>query len=138
MAWVVDSSFAAALALPDEHSASVEKFFISEGGKAEIWVPPLWWYEISNVLLVAQRRKRISQADRAALLSRFGALPLRVDAQIGEMTASRLQDIADRYGLTSYDAAYLELAQRKGSGLATFDRQLADAAQQSGVAIIAG
>lgn len=95
----------------------------------------MWWYEISNVLLMAQRRKRISQADRAALLSRFGALPLKVDAQIGEMVAGRIQDIAGQYGLTGYDAAYLELAQRKGAGLATFDRQLAQAAAQSGVSV---
>lgn len=138
MAWVVDCSFAAALGLPDEHSVRVEAFFLQEGAALEIWIPPLWWYELSNVLLMAQRRKRISQADRAALLSRFGSLPLITDTLIGEMTASRIQDIAEQYGLTSYDAAYMELAQRKGAGLATFDRQLAEAARQSGVAVISG
>lgn len=133
MAWVMDCSFAAALGLPDEHSSAVEDFFLHVGVQDQLWVPPLWWIELSNVLLVAQRRGRITQAERATLFARFADLPVHTDAQIGEPVASRIQALAELHDLTAYDAAYLELAQRRGAGLATFDRQLAASARRSGV-----
>lgn len=133
MAWVLDCSFVAALGLPDEHSPVVEAFFRHEVGHADLWVPALWWYELSNVLLVAERRQRIQQAQRLALHMRFAALPLQTDVLTGEALASRIQGLGEGHGLSAYDAAYLELAQRKNAGLASFDKALLAAAARSGV-----
>ena len=133
MRWVLDCSFVATLGLPDEHSPAVEEFFQREASHAELWVPALWWYELSNVLLVAQRRQRIQQAQRVALQMRFAALPLQTDGWTGEPLASRIQNLGEEYGLSAYDATYLELAQRKDAGLASFDKALIAAAKRSGV-----
>jgi len=133
MNWVLDSSMALAWALPDETSKQADRFLSGVSEKNLLWVPALWWYEIANVLVMAQRRKRLTEADRMRLMELYRILPIQTDTTLDADTILRLHTLAMQYNLSAYDAAYLELAQRKGLGLATLDQRLRLAAQQTGV-----
>ena len=133
MSWVMDCSIAGALGLPDELSHRAEKFLEVILTDAEVWVPPLWWYEISNLLVAAMRRRRLTQAAMTHLAELYSSLPVRTDAPPSPAISSAMQKLAIQHGLSAYDAAYLELAHRLGTGLATLDRDLERAARSSGV-----
>jgi predicted nucleic acid-binding protein len=133
--WVIDCSIAAALGLPDEGSGKADGLLASLASGGELWAPPLWWYEIANVLAMAQRRDRISEAQAKGIMSLFELLPLRVDNMAMPRVADNARQIAQRFQLTAYDATYLELAQRRGLGLATLDKALEKAGHESGLRI---
>jgi len=135
MDWVLDASFALAWALPDEISGRAEEFLKETWGKAYFWVPALWWYELSNGLVMAQRNHRVSEADRNRLMEIYGMLPIQTDVFVSAELAWRLQAIAQEYLLTCYEAAYLELAQRRGLGFATTDHSLTMAARKAGITV---
>ncbi len=136
MAWVLDCSVALAWGLPDERSARAERFLTGLSAPDPLWVPSLWWYELSNGLTVARRRHRVADAEVERLVALYRALPIRTDDATGADLLGRLRAVADTYTLSAYDAAYLELAQRRGLGLATLDRGLARAARKAGVEIL--
>jgi len=92
-------------------------------------VPGLWRYEVANGLQTAVRRKRIDAAYRDASLAELRLLPITVDAAGDELAWTTTLGLADRFGLTIYDAAYLELSHRRGLPLATADRALRAAAR---------
>ena len=136
MDWVLDSSLALAWALPDETSKRADRFLAQASLPIIIWVPALWWYEIANALTMAQRRQRIAEADRVRLLELYGSLPIQIDADLGPDTMWRFHTLAQEHALSAYDAAYLDLSQRRGLGLATLDRHLMTAARRAGVTVI--
>jgi predicted nucleic acid-binding protein len=131
--WVLDCSLALAFGLPDERSSRADKFFGQVNEGYDVWVPALWWYEVSNALRVVRRRKRITDAQLTRLVDLYGRLPLRTDALVSGGAFQRYTDLGDV--LSSYDAAYLELAARRGLGLATLDTRLAKAARKIGVKV---
>ena len=133
---VLDSSLAVAWGLPDEASARADRLLARASRKNAFWVPALWWYEIANALTMAHRRHRLVEADRSRLIELYRVLPIQTDSVLGPETLGTLQVLADEYGLSAYDTAYLELAQRRGLGLATLDRRLAAAAKGAGVHLI--
>jgi predicted nucleic acid-binding protein len=133
--WVLDGSLALALALPDESSAIADEFWPAISDEHLVWVPALFWYEIANGLSMARRRGRISEAVCLQLTELFTRLPLRTDAMVGGPALSHHVTLATRYGLSAYDAAYLELSCRRGLGLATLDERLAQAAEEAGVEV---
>lgn len=133
MDWVIDSSMALAWALPDEMSEEAERFLSRMLTGNIFWVPALWWYEIANALLMAQRRKRLSEAERIRLTELYRDLPIQTDMALDLDIIGRLHALSTEYNLSAYDAAYLELAQRRGLGLATVDRRLRSVAQKAGV-----
>ncbi len=126
---------ALAWALPDEKSAEAEKFMdqASRDSAIALLVPALWWYEIANALTNARRRKRLTEADAARLIELYGQLPLQTDASLGGESMWRYHALASEHGLSTYDAAYLELAQRSGTGLASLDERLCAAARKAGL-----
>src|SRR3989442_2752259 len=132
MGLVLDSSLAVAWGLPDETSARADRLLARASGKSAFWVPALWWYEIANALTMARRRHRLVEADRSRLLELYRVLPIQTDSVLGLETVRTLQVLAHEYGLSAYDAAYLELAQRRGLGLATLDPPPAPAAGGGG------
>ncbi len=136
MDWVIDSSIALAWALPDETSKGAERFLSRILVGNIFWVPALWWYEMSNALLMAQRRKRLTEAERIRLIELYRKLPIQTDMTLDSDIMGRFHTLAIEYHLSAYDTAYLGLAQRGGLGLATVDRQLRLAAQKAGVKII--
>ena len=100
------------------------------------FAPQHWPLEAVNGLLVAQRRGRVDAAKRRNLISLLHALPIRIDGETATQVWSATQTIAGAHGLSAYDAAYLELALRLGTPLATNDRQLATAAKSLGVPLL--
>ena len=129
-AFVVDASVSAAWFLPDEATSATEAALQATAAQ-DVWVPALWLLEIGNLLLSAQRRKRITADKRRQLAAAAGALRLKVDRQ--PMAIAVLDELAARLGLDAYDAAYLELALRRGLPLATLDEALAAAMAKAGV-----
>jgi len=136
MDFVIDSSAAMAWALPDEHSPRAERILARVIPESSLWIPALWWYEVANVVVMARRRKRLSEAQGARILELLSQFPLQVDAPPGPASAFRLAQLAQEHSLSAYDAAYLELAERRGLALATFDRDLIRAARAAGVQVV--
>lgn len=95
-------------------------------------VPALWFPEVANGVLVAERRGGIGSSTSASFLSMVSALPIVEDAMQPSAAQTTVLTLARAYKLTSYDATYLELVLRTGRALATFDRQLADAVRKAG------
>jgi predicted nucleic acid-binding protein len=87
-------------------------------------------------LLVAERRGRLTEADTSIFISLIDSLPIRLDQEIPSKIQARILEIGRKHRLSSYDAAYLELAMRKGLHLATRDKALREAARKSGVPIL--
>lgn len=132
MAVVIDSSVAASWCLPDEASGLSEAALrlVEAGGMV---VPPLFWYELRNVLVVSERRGRIDVATSTAGLKRIAALPARIDDRHDE---TLLLTLARTHALTVYDTAYLELAKRIEAPLATFDKALRRVAAAEAVRVV--
>ena len=100
-------------------------------------VPGHWILEVTNTLLVGERRNRLKRGQRQRFLVEIAALPIRVDAETAIRGWDAIPALAEQYKLTSYDAAYLELALRVDAPLATLDQDLARAARASKVRLFA-
>jgi predicted nucleic acid-binding protein len=98
-------------------------------------VPSIWPLEVGNVLLVAERRGRIGRADSARFMALLGELPIIVEQESPERMLKEIFALGRDYKLSSYDASYLDLAMKKGLPLATLDKNLLAAANQSNVSI---
>ncbi|MBY5718250.1 type II toxin-antitoxin system VapC family toxin [Rhizobium leguminosarum] len=123
MPFVVDASVAAAWLLADEESRTAEEA-LSFLETEDALVPDLFWHEMRNILLTAERRKRISNEDVLACLMRLTSLPLRTVSSEDHLPILRLA----KYQLSAYDAAYLALAVAENISLATLDARLERAA----------
>jgi predicted nucleic acid-binding protein len=132
MAFVLDASVTACWAFDDEDhpdaTAAFDRIRVEEAV-----VPVLWWFEIRNILLVSERRGRISSSDTATFLGALSVLRIREDRADGDDGVFRL---ARAHKLSIYDAAYLELAQRENLALATLDGALRSAAEAEKVALV--
>jgi predicted nucleic acid-binding protein len=132
MAFVLDASITACWAFDDENhpdaSLAFDRMRTEEGV-----VPCLWWFEVRNILIVNERRRRITESDTTSFLQNLSLLRLRVDRTPDEHAVLHL---ARTHRLSVYDAAYLELAQREGLPLATLDADLQKAASADGVALV--
>jgi predicted nucleic acid-binding protein len=131
---VLDASLTLAWALPDEASTYTDAIlrFVASG---KAWVPDLWAHEVANGLVMAQRRGRITAAQRALFIEEVFKLPIEVVRAPSRSVLELQAELADRYSLTVYDAAYLDLALRKGLPLATQDKALCAAAGKAGIGI---
>lgn len=131
MALVPDVSAILSQALDDEDATYAEQVIESIAAD-EALVPTLFWFEIRNALLMGERRKRITRERTASFLADLALLPFEVDDLPRE---GIVFDLGRRYNLTIYDAAYLELAQRKHLPLATVDHALIKAAKKAGIVL---
>ena len=98
----------------------------------EVWVPRLWYTEVGNALLVAERREVITSARTHNFLERLTRLPVKTDERSGLSRQETVLQLAREHQLSAYDATYLELTLRLQATLATFDRKLALATKQAG------
>jgi predicted nucleic acid-binding protein len=133
--FVLDASVALSWCFEDEADAAgdaVLRRLTTESAS----VPAIWPLEVTNVLLAAERRKRLTAAESARFLALVEALPIAVDAHTAARASREILVLARAHGLSSYDAAYLELAARSGLPLATRDRRLADAAASLGLELL--
>lgn len=134
MTYVVDCSFIAKLILSDEATAATTAIApIVFATRAA--APSLLRFEIANVLKSNIRKKRILPTDVDALYGLFEAMPIDVPDGEPHAVIRRTVDLAIKYDLTGYDAAYLELAQRLGATLVSLDFELVAAARALNVAV---
>ncbi|MGA7340244.1 MAG: type II toxin-antitoxin system VapC family toxin [Terracidiphilus sp.] len=135
MSPVLDSSATLAWVYSDETTEPICLVFdlvIAEGA----WVPSLWRLEVANILEMGVRRGRTDAAFRDATLADLALLPIRVDEETDRQAWGAALRLAERYRLTLYDSAYLELAQRRGLPLATLDAELRAAASAEKVLLL--
>ena len=135
--FILDASFALTWCFTEESTPLTNRIRDQlKDGKPSALVPTLWRLEISNTLLVALRRKRITEEQEAAYLSMLKRFPIDVlwmdDAREFEETHL----LAKEHGLSAYDAAYLEMAIRENLPLATNDEPLKKAARAVGVRLV--
>jgi predicted nucleic acid-binding protein len=137
MSLVLDSSVALAWIYGDETTDAIRAVF-DEVAAAGAAVPALWRLEVGNSLTVAVRRGRIDADFRRAALADLALLDITTDQHTDVHAWGESLILADRHRLTLYDAAYLELAQRRALPLATLDGALCAAARTVGVGLLAG
>jgi predicted nucleic acid-binding protein len=125
---VLDSSATLAWIYSDETTNSIRLLFEAVGEEGAV-VPALWRLEIANSLTVAVRRGRIAANFRRAALTDLALLDIAIDDQTDVHAWGETLRMADIFKLTVYDAAYLELAQRRNLPLATLDGELRAAAK---------
>jgi len=132
MTLVLDSSATLAWLHNDERSPAIEMLFdriVDEG----VVVPNLWHLEVANALTNAVRRQRVTKEFCDEALADLAQLDITIDPETDRHAWTASLRLADLHGLTVYDAAYLELAQRRRLPLATLDAALIRAASSSGV-----
>jgi len=132
---VLDASRTLAFCLDDERDAACELTFARveiEGAVA----PSIWPLEVANGLKTAIRRGRIVSRDLPRIRSLLGDLGVEIDERSATSVFGETLALALEHDLTVYDAAYLDLAMRRGLPLATADSQLRTACQQAGVTLI--
>lgn len=133
MPFVLGNSVVTGWYLPDQATAYTDAVAIGlENDKA--LVPALWQMELANVLKTACTRGKLSLHAARQILDALGTLPIEIDASTPGQR--QLFELAMRHQLSSYDAAYLELAMRHGLPIATQDQPLKDAAMAAGVDVL--
>jgi predicted nucleic acid-binding protein len=135
VSFVVDNSIALAWCFEDEHTQPIMDLLdrVAETGAV---APCLWPLEALNGLLMAERRKRLDGRRRQRLAGFLRGLPVTLDTETADQAWSATARLAERYRLTLYDAAYLELAQRRKLPLATLDDDLIKAGKVLGMTLL--
>jgi len=135
-AFVADASVALSWCLSAQGSDAADRLLDDILSGCAVTVPSLWAYETANALLILRRRKKLTADDYSDARVLLDRLRLAVDSEGVSLASTRVADLAIQHELTVYDAAYLELAQRKDIALATRDKGLQRAAQRLGVALL--
>ena len=139
MRFVLDANVVGAFLLPDESNPAADAA-IGNLAPREAIAPSHMPLEAVTILVRAYRRKRVSRPLFVKCLAALERLVgfVEIDTETVERSCSEIATLAERHQLSAYDAAYLELAQRRGIPLATLDTRLVEAARAAGVALIAG
>jgi len=130
--FVLDNSVTMSWCFPDERDRYARDVLKALPGSAAA-VPTLWPLEVANILLVGERRGRISQADAATFVGLLEGLPIRIDDETAAHVTRATLNLARAQSLSVYDASYLELAMRRGLPIATLDAKLKAAAEALGI-----
>ena len=135
MSLILDSSVTLAWVYSGETTGAIRRVFeqLRDNGA---WVPGLWKLEVANILEMGVRRGRHDAAFRDDTLADLALLPISVDPETDRQAWGATVRLAERYRLTLYNAAYLEVAQRRGLPLATLDGELRTAACAEGVIVL--
>ena len=135
MAFVIDASIALSWCFEDEADPMADGV-LSRLEDEEVVAPSIWPLEIANGLRSAERRGRIDEREVPGVVRLLTTLPIEVVPTTLDQALGDVLSMARAAGLSSYDAAYLDLALRRGLPLATGDEYLARAAEASGVDLI--
>ena len=130
MPFVIDTSVTMAWCFEDEATDATEQL-LDDLRSDNALVPGLWRLEVANVLLVAERRRRLVEAQSVHFVDLLKRLPIYINDTTHDTEATRAA--GRQHGLSAYDAAYLLLAERFGCPLATLDSRLTDACRAVGV-----
>jgi predicted nucleic acid-binding protein len=130
---VVDASLALAWCFEDEATGWADGVLERLRHGDRMIVPAHWPTEVLNGLLVALRRKRIGSEQPAQFWDQLVLLPIEIEPPLATPQAKAILALGEKYNLTIYDAAYLDLANRRGLPLGTLDAELRRAAELQGV-----
>jgi predicted nucleic acid-binding protein len=133
---VVDTSITMAWCFDDEATPYTEDLLSWCAAGAAIHVASIWPMEVTNVLLNAQRKARVTEERIQEFLDVLFKLPIHIDPILMKRAVYDIRKLAQAHRLTSYDAAYLELALRKSLPMASLDSDLKKAALASGARLI--
>ena len=135
--FVVDNSVVMSWCFKDETNQYADSVLdcLSEG---TAFVPSIWPLEVVNVLLEAERKKRLSEADSVRFITLISQLPIIVEHERPERIMKDLLAFARSNDLSSYDASYLDLSMRKGIPIATLNTRLIEAAKKTDIPILMG
>jgi len=123
VSFVVDASLTLAWYFEDEATPATEALLDRLAMNGAV-VPALWRLEVGNGFQMAIRRKRIDKTYRDTALTELAAMPITIDAETDTHAWTTTLRLSERFTLSLYDAAYLELAQRRDLPLASLDKQL--------------
>ncbi len=129
---VLDNSIVLSWCLADESNPVAERAMQLVVARGAV-VPGIWWYELRNALVVNERRGRLDAADTGATLADLRAMHISIDHDHDEGV---ILELSRQHELSVYDAAYLEVAQRRSLRLASLDKRLCRAALADHVAVI--
>src|SRR5574340_1163505 len=132
--FVIDNSIVMSWCFKDEINQYADAV-LERLTEANAFVPSIWPLEVVNVLLVTERKKRLSEADAVRFITLLAQLPIIVEHEQPERIMTDLLALARANNLSSYDASYLNLSMRKGIPIATLDTRLIEAAKMANVPI---
>ena len=135
--FVIDNSVVMSWCFKDETSKYADAI-LHRLSEATAFVPSIWPLEVVNVLLVAERKKRLSEADSTRFITLLTQLPIVVEVGHPEKSMKELLIFSRANKLSSYDASYLDLAMKSGYPIATLDTKLIQAARKIDVQIAPG
>lgn len=131
---VIDSSAAAAWVMPDEPNIAAHELYAQARTTPDLFhAPALWLWEMGNMLVMGQARKRIDAGMVERGLGILSQARIQFDGAPNAHRQAQVARLASTHGLTYYDASYLELVLRLNGQLASLDRQLLDAARSCGI-----
>jgi predicted nucleic acid-binding protein len=133
---VVDASITVAWCFDDEATPYTEELLNWCSAGVNVHVASIWPLEVTNVLLTAGRKGRITEREIEEFIELLSRFSIQIDPVSMRRSAVEVRKLAQKHNLTSYDAAYLELAARKGLPLASLDTDLKKAAAALGVRLI--
>jgi len=134
--FILDGSVTMAWGFEDEADDYAEAI-LDRMPDLQAYVPALWHLEVANALIVGERRSPISSSDTKRFLAILRAFPITVDDETIAQAWADTMHLARAHNLSAYDAAYLELAIRRGLPLAALDGKLKSAAGAVGVPLFA-
>lgn len=134
MSLVLDCSATIAWCFTSETTPVIDSLFLDVAANGAC-APAIWQLEVANVLMAGVRKQRLSLSRRSELLEELINLKVHIDHEPSGKTWRNVVRLADRHGLTAYDASYLELAVRLELPLATLDQRLRAAASADGVTL---
>ena len=135
MSFVPDASVIMAWLFEDESTKYTDSVLLRLESE-DAHFPDLWLYEVANVLVIGERRNRITEAKSRRFTELLNELPIRVVEIAKDALWGNVLVLAREHGLSAYDAAYLELAMREGFPIATQDKTLRKAAKRAGLMVI--
>ncbi len=133
--WVLDCSVASALFLKEDFSKISEKFFNELKKTDKLIVPSLWWIELTNVINFSIKRKLLSHQNLYEIISTFESFEIETFENYGSKYLESIFALTQKYQLTAYDAAYLNLALKEDCFIATHDKALKNSAIQAGIKV---
>ena len=135
--FVVDNSVVMSWCFKDEQDRYADAI-LDRLEESTAVVPSIWPLEVVNVLLVAERKNRLSEADSTRFVTLLIQLPIMVEQDQPERMMRDILTVARAHNISSYDASYLDLAMRMDIPIATLDNNLRSAAHRAHVPIVEG
>jgi predicted nucleic acid-binding protein len=131
--FIVDASVGFAWVYQGQATPETDHLLNEVAAGATVIVPALWFLEMSNILLLAQRRRRLTAGQRKAAMEKLADMQFSVDEEGTRHAFGKTSELAEKHGLTIYDATYLELALRRSLPLASRDETLRNAVRRCGL-----